>query len=60
MKSKSLAVRSMLAAAAVALGHANAAEHLGRRLELHRRNDRQKAKHHQGEHDELLHVSSSV
>jgi hypothetical protein len=41
--------------ATATFGHAYAAEHLGRGLELHRRNDREEAEHHQGEDDELFH-----
>jgi hypothetical protein len=50
----------LLAAAAVALRHAHAAEHLGRGLELHGRDDRQQTENHQGEDDELFHGAFSL
>ncbi len=50
----------LLAAAPITLGHADAAEHLGRRLQLHRRNDRQETEHHQGEDDQLFHCHYSI
>lgn len=49
----------LVPAASVAFRHAHPAEHLGRGLELHGRDDCQQTEHYQGEDDELLHGGSS-
>jgi len=45
----------ILLTAPVTLRHPDAAEHLGGRLQFHRRSNGEQAKHHEDEDDELLH-----
>lgn len=45
----------LLAAAAVAIRHADPAKHLRRGVDFHRRNDRKKTEDHEDQHDNLLH-----